>query len=586
MMHCSMLDCSCAADTIYFSALPTTGRKVDNDIEGLGVVVGFTALSWITIALLIAYYVVGFDPCRDPFSGSAGRAAFQHRENPIDGQLTKLFAPMRVFFAAWLQAQGGTEKLFNKCILRIADTQLITGLAIMISGYSQLCSPDRITIYHWQLVLYLAWFTGLSHLASLNGLRIYFHHRPWARTWRLLLITALQIMIFVAFIPTGHFDLQWMGDIVNCPAACFFNIYMSTSSEWFWTMVFSLLLLVYGYFIRVLKLFRVSSTVLQHRLHTFLDYLNHKILDSSLWLFRHLPSVLALFFAHLLIPLKTGFFFSLRLTLDFFSSLFVEIILLLVSGMWATLRLSRTLNLPSGSHNEENKKWGFGQVMPVVLLTAPLMPVVEAMIRTFLYKDGKLVTVRPASLGRDNLDETTNDLTDQAPLLGIPLPSMDPAPPSESDAEPQNDALLLTSPPIAPQQEFEHEYQTDPVRAEIKRVVDCDQLFSYETMILAKMFPQTGGLICISFLLLPGMLARYLSPGMERSASAIIAFSLVVMPSMCSGYLWISLWYLFFWAKMREGWLKRTIVWFLCLFWTFTYGSLFAAILFQIVELE
>ncbi|CAH0026276.1 unnamed protein product, partial [Clonostachys rhizophaga] len=272
--------------------------------------------------------------------------------------------------------------------------------------------------------------------------------------------------------------------------------------------------------------------------------------------------------------------------------------LLLISGVWATLRLLNTREIPSDSYNEDNEKWGFGQVMPVVLLAAPLVPVVEATIRTCLYRDGKVITKGSVSLARGRcpncsrpgaLDlnkslymiitrfKTTNDLSDQAPLFGIPIAPLDP--PTESDAETQNDSLLLTSLPVAPLQEFEHECQTDPVRAEIKRLIDRDRLLNHETMILATMLPQTGGLLFASWLLVAGTFVRFFRPGIGGgNKSAHVTFSLIVMPSMCSGYMWISLFYLSFWTNTREGRLKRTIVWFLCLFWTLTYGSLFAAI--------
>ncbi|KAK7210295.1 hypothetical protein V2G26_017473 [Clonostachys chloroleuca] len=69
-----MMNCSCAANITYtyLDPRPTPSRfadrKADNDIEGLGVVIGFTALSWITLALLVAYYIMGFDPGRETHS--------------------------------------------------------------------------------------------------------------------------------------------------------------------------------------------------------------------------------------------------------------------------------------------------------------------------------------------------------------------------------------------------------------------------------------------------------------------------------------------------------------------------------------
>jgi hypothetical protein len=59
--------------------------------------------------------------------------------------------------------------------------------------------------------------------------------------------------------------------------------------------------------------------------------------------------------------------------------------------------------MPSGSDNEDNKKWGFGQVMPVVLLAAPLVPVVEATIRTYLYRGQAQLILPTACMNIPNL---------------------------------------------------------------------------------------------------------------------------------------------------------------------------------------
>lgn len=95
--------------------------------------------------------------------------------------------------------------------------------------------------------------------------------------------------------------------------------------------------------------------------------------------------------------------------------------------------------------------------------------------------------------------------------MDIPIQSPDPVPPIESDTETQNDALPLTDLRIAPRQEFEHEYQTDPIGAEIKRIADCYQLLNHEAMILATMLPQTGGLLFASYLFVAGGLHLFAS---------------------------------------------------------------------------
>ncbi|TID00311.1 hypothetical protein CH35J_005070 [Colletotrichum higginsianum] len=59
----------------------------NGDIAGLGVVIGFVASAWLTVLILVAYYVFAFDPFADPFEGT-GRQNEQNKPpyipNPMD----------------------------------------------------------------------------------------------------------------------------------------------------------------------------------------------------------------------------------------------------------------------------------------------------------------------------------------------------------------------------------------------------------------------------------------------------------------------------------------------------------------------
>lgn len=56
-------------------------------------------------------------------------------------------------------------------MLTMSDFQLITGLAILISGFTQL--QTGISAYHWQRLVQLAWFSSVTHLCCLTALRDY-----------------------------------------------------------------------------------------------------------------------------------------------------------------------------------------------------------------------------------------------------------------------------------------------------------------------------------------------------------------------------------------------------------------------------
>lgn len=63
-----------------------------------------------------------------------------------------------------------------------------------------------LSAYHWKMVISLAWFSSVTHLSVLSFLRTYLSKHPRRRLWRLTLMLVLLILLFVGFIPTGHFN--------------------------------------------------------------------------------------------------------------------------------------------------------------------------------------------------------------------------------------------------------------------------------------------------------------------------------------------------------------------------------------------
>jgi hypothetical protein len=74
----------------------------------------------------------------------------------------------------------------------------VTGIAILASGFSQV--KCGLSTFHWQIVVYLAWFSSSTHLTFL---RRYTVKNRGFRALRILLMLALVTMLAVALIPTG-----------------------------------------------------------------------------------------------------------------------------------------------------------------------------------------------------------------------------------------------------------------------------------------------------------------------------------------------------------------------------------------------
>ena len=101
-----------------------------------------------------------------------------------------------------------------------SDTQVITGMAILLSGYIQLFTTPGISSYHWQTIVNLAWFSSLSHLSTLTALRDYFRLRPKMAAYRAIFMGVVLVLLGTALGPTGYIS---QADTPSIPASCLFS---------------------------------------------------------------------------------------------------------------------------------------------------------------------------------------------------------------------------------------------------------------------------------------------------------------------------------------------------------------------------
>lgn len=271
------------------------------------------------IAIILVYYLVFFDPELDPFANTSrqahmGESETLYKPNPIDimllsfirrvsGKLITRFGcfggdsrPSRLsrlqrsmtrvrlhahFCSTSLPDLTGSSS-FTQCILNFVDLQLIAGLGILISGFLSL-SKDLST-YHWSMIVYLSWLSNVTHLSGLTALRGYFHTRQWERGWRLALMFIFIVILMIALGPTAFFD--WtedpMDNAVAEPASsawCFFSPrqaleafrergyygWLFSETKGFQSMIVSMILLVFNFFIRTLRIFSSVSGAIDRR---------------------------------------------------------------------------------------------------------------------------------------------------------------------------------------------------------------------------------------------------------------------------------------------------------------------------------
>jgi len=88
------------------------------------------------------------------------------------------------------------KQAVTQFILALSDQQLVTGLAILISGVS---NQKQLSGYEFSVVLCLAWFSSTTHLATLDGLRPYLRSHSVIRNVRVCAMVLVLVLLFYAF---------------------------------------------------------------------------------------------------------------------------------------------------------------------------------------------------------------------------------------------------------------------------------------------------------------------------------------------------------------------------------------------------
>ena len=97
------------------------------------------------------------------------------------------------------QAKERRTRGLEKFVLALSDQQLVTGLAILLAGYINRCS---MTLYSFDIVAALAWFSSTTHLSTLSVLRVYLVDHPRVRDWRVIAIVGIFGLVAVSQVMT------------------------------------------------------------------------------------------------------------------------------------------------------------------------------------------------------------------------------------------------------------------------------------------------------------------------------------------------------------------------------------------------
>ena len=175
------------------------------------VLTGFGASAYLALFFCIAYHLLNHNGA----------------SNPIDKRLLAVIWERRKSRPSkkWIEA-------LESAILSLSDQQVVTGLAILVAGYSQLnCG---LAVYHWQITVDLAWFSSITHLTTLTCLQHYLCERLALKVLRVISMLVIGVMLASALGATGYMSSENID--VAFPAQClyqprFMSWYLAGSSD-------------------------------------------------------------------------------------------------------------------------------------------------------------------------------------------------------------------------------------------------------------------------------------------------------------------------------------------------------------------
>ena len=360
----------------------------------------------------------------------------QRSHASLDQALRGILLPQRLRLAN-AELFEKLAEVIESAILLISDLQLITSLAILISGFVQLFKG--IPLYLWSTIVALAWFSVLTHLATLTSLRHFFRSRPVMATSRVILMGIVLVLLSVAMVPTGFepqnfakstpADLRGDGPgnrpasyFLSVPTLCLYST-SSTREAWagfnsavkasnlLWTAApitasfnvgligISIAYLTFSYATRAVRISLPLSDKAARWLKLVpMDYLQNHYKTARDKMFVSKNRRINDIYKRLLltvIVLAEAFY-------EIWESMLWEILWLASALVWGTLRFIELRHFPDFVGEAS---WGFGQVLALVLCVLPLWESLNTFFRpkhSFLPPNAGSEVESPAPSQRDN----------------------------------------------------------------------------------------------------------------------------------------------------------------------------------------
>ena len=319
------------------------------------------------------------------------------------------------------------KRATDQVILAYADQQIVTGIAILATGFFRL---QNLSVYHLHVIIYLAWMSSNTHLTAVSLLQLEFRSQKnhKVRFIRLMGMIILALMLVVALVPTTgvHWNLiitrirntngseasEFISVAPAAPARCFWQ---SPNSGGFQSVAASsFIILILGYTWKAMLLFKTShrffkATCRQYFQDVVTERLDLIVLKLQLY---QKPSAWLLIQYKLMLCIYLMIWTLFELAESFLVSLWI------CGGglVWGSLQILTVRQKVAPEARKEENTWAFGQLLPVLLLAVPITAFTEGYWCKSVFKTSsqrrKLTLSKPKkiALGK-KLPERKNILT-------------------------------------------------------------------------------------------------------------------------------------------------------------------------------
>ena len=318
-----------------------------DDADGAKILLAFFITACAVLILALVAYTGGFLP-----------AHFLRR---ID---------RRIFRAKSRREHSPWRTVIENVMLALSDQQLVTGFALLVAGYYEMMNND-LSIYYWQIVVYLAWLSSSVHIASLTILRDVLSKSPRLRNIRVAGMVALLILLIAAMWPTRFEDGLYYPGV---PSKCYWKsrqvVLENIDPNW----VFSMAAVLFAYVWKLSQLFATSRGLVRRCLvakpEAILERLMRHVATS------HWPRWVSWPINRALLLCYITFVAYAELAESFIASI-IYIGLVLPYGISTIVNTRLWYGSYGMADDADEMRLTFGQLVPLFMLVLPILSVIE-----------------------------------------------------------------------------------------------------------------------------------------------------------------------------------------------------------------